>query len=376
MTWRRAVSAALALWLASPADAAIPAQQLHGVWSGTIGTLPVRACIVARDDDLHGAYYYRSKLATIPLVAERKVPDQLTEGWADTPKVARWIFDKASPDRLDGRWQAGGRKLAIRLVRVPFKPDADETPCSSIPFHQPRLSGIRLRSTPAVKDGLAITQHIVDYRGHFESTRETFTLAGQSPAIARINARLRKPLGQGVLDWIDCERSALASSPFGGADNMSIEPRLNTARWLVVNEHWDGYCGGAHPDNSNQPLLFDRRDGRDVNLLDWFRTTAVNRERLEGEADTYDTLTPGMIAAIMGPAKPSGDSHDDECDEVIRNESGWNAELTRKGMIFTPQLPHVSTACADGIVMPFAAVRPWLTDEGQREVKAFERSLP
>ena len=54
--------AAIAAVLA-PADSA----ELAGVWEGTVGSLPVRACFVRRDWGTFGAYYYLSQRRLIPL---------------------------------------------------------------------------------------------------------------------------------------------------------------------------------------------------------------------------------------------------------------------------------------------------------------------
>ena len=72
--------AAIALLAATPANAAVPNPQIAGVWDGTIGTLPVRACFVHESYGDQGAYYYRSKLVTIPSIADNKKP-------ANSPRI-------------------------------------------------------------------------------------------------------------------------------------------------------------------------------------------------------------------------------------------------------------------------------------------------
>jgi hypothetical protein len=54
-----------ALALSAPVQAA-PAW--HGVWQGSVGTLPVRACLQERSETYrNGSYYYLSRLQPIAL---------------------------------------------------------------------------------------------------------------------------------------------------------------------------------------------------------------------------------------------------------------------------------------------------------------------
>lgn len=80
----------LALLLALAADPPQPAWQ--GVWQGTVGTLPVRACLI-RDDYSHSFYYYLGRLR--PILLEQQGGSRLWLEDAGAPrKTARpqWRF--------------------------------------------------------------------------------------------------------------------------------------------------------------------------------------------------------------------------------------------------------------------------------------------
>ena len=134
---KRMLAAMAAVASAVPANAAVPGGQLDGVWDGTIGTLPVRACFVHKSYGDHGAYYYRSKLVTIPLIADDKRTGEFTENWADQ-KGPRWKIGGAVNGVLTGQWTSRGKSLPLRLSKVPMESGENESTCGSRAFFEPR----------------------------------------------------------------------------------------------------------------------------------------------------------------------------------------------------------------------------------------------
>ena len=55
---------------------------------------------------------------------------------------------------------------------------------------------------------------------------------------------------------------------------------------------------------------------------------------------------------------------DSECRDAVSNADYWFVGLAAKGMILTPSLPHVATACTDDALVSFAQLRPFLSKEG------------
>jgi hypothetical protein len=352
--------------LAGPA-AAKPDTGLAGVWQGTLGAQPVRVCFNTRESGSFGQYFYLRHLVAIPLQQPDDGNRTFVEGYTENDsKAARWTIDAASGDRLAGNWTQVGKKLPIVLARVPgTRLKEDETPCGSMAFQQPRLEGVRTIAKPAIKDGVRYTRLILDHRGRFGDSIavESFALAGDTPATRKINAALRKPLAGEPDGWLACVRMAADASP-NAADNLeTYEPRLFSRRWLVVMNHWDGFCGGAHPDSSNAPMVFDLTTGAEVEVFDWFSDKAVKREPVEGYP-TLVTLQPQFRSLVLGRWKGS----DADCDDAIRTQDYWHAELTRTGFTFTPDLPHVVQACGENFAVPFASLQPYLNDQGKAAI--------
>ena len=61
-----------------------------------------------------------------------------------------------------------------------------------------------------------------------------------------------------------------------------------------------------------------------------------------------------------------------DCEETVRSHEYWNIGLTRDALLFTPDLPHVAQACGEEFTIPFARLRPFLTEEGAANLRALQ----
>lgn len=363
-----------AVLLASPAHAR-PGAGLTGVWRGTLGSQPVQACINHREGDNFGAYYYQAHLQAIALQQSNEDSRTFIEGVdRDDAKAPRWTFENSSADALTGHWVQGTRSLPIKLSRVPgLRLKEDETPCGSMLFQAPRLQGMRTIAKPATVQGVRYTRLILDLRGHFgdDINVETFALAGNNPAIQRINAKLREPLTGKRTEWLDCVRQAWNFGPYGASTGETISPRMVTHKWLTVMDEsgWD--CGGAHPEDASVPRLFDLETGSEVDLHDWLSEKAIERERFKGIAEEAKMLRPAFLSFLLSGWKPA----DEECGEPVRTEQFWRIELTRTGFTFAPELPHVATPCIEEFKESFAKLGPWLSAEGKKNIATFQAEI-
>jgi hypothetical protein len=356
------IGALLALAAAGAAPAGLP-----GVWEGTIGGLPVRACFADRQSGAFGSYYYLSRKRAIALSPEEGRDGIFYEGNGAPADQPRWRIESAGGDRLTGRWTGGARTLPVRLTRVTGD-FGEEGPCGSLAFHQPRLDGIRVVPARASVEGVAYTKLALDHGGRFEASLETFALDGQSEAVRRINAALGRALAGSPPQWFQCIQDSLAQSAFEGSFDESLVPAMISRRWLSVATHWDGFCGGAHPSSANAHRLFDLSSGAEVELLDWFGDEAVKRERLEQVDEVVRTVRPALREAILAGWRPE----DPECAELIRGAEFWDVGLARGAFVFAPSLPHVAQACGEDFTIPFARIRTLLSPQGAEHLRAFE----
>jgi len=355
--------------LALAAAAAAPPADLPGVWEGSIGNLPVRACFVQREWGAFGAYYYLSRRRLIPLEAVEGAADAFREG--GETRSPRWLIESADAARLNARWTGGTRTLPVRLRRL-ARAEGDEGPCGSMTFHQPRLAGVRTVTARASKDGVAYTRITLDHGGRFEITFETFALDGASEAVRRINAELGRALAGDPPSWFQCIQDSLGAGPNEGAFDESLAPAMIARRWMSVAHHWDGFCGGAHPDSSNSYRLFDLASGRETDLYDWLNASAVRREGPRGSVEELKTLLPAFRDVILSGRR----LEEAECEEVIRTTEYWNIGLTREGFVLEPSLPHVVQACGETFTLSFDRLGPFLTEEGAANLRALRAEPP
>jgi len=351
--------------LAQPA----PAPDLRGIWEGTVGTLPVHACFVSGEAGAFGAYYYNSQLRLIGLEAVEGMTGAFREAASGdenetTRPTASWRIERAAGGEVTARWTQGNRTLPVRLHRVPGNPD-EESPCSDLAFHRPRLAGVTTISTRATIDGVAYTKLSLGHGERFGASVTTFQLDGDSAAVRRVNATLGAPLSNDPPEWLDCIRGTLMSGPYQGEYQASMEPAMLSRRWLSVKDSNGGSCGGAHPFEGSRYLTFDMTTGEEVNLHDWFTPAAVKVERIEGSSDVLRSLEPAFRTFLL--ARWHGDG---ECHEVVRTTDYWNIGLTRAGFVFSPDLPHVAQACVEEFTADFDRIRPWLKPEGAAAVAA------
>lgn len=361
----------LLLALALAAQPAAPANALEGLWEGTVGTLPVRACFA--EEGRFGAYYYMSRLRLIALGADERTAGAFNETVEQgAGPAARWRIARTAGNELSATWTGGGRTLPVRLRRI-ARGSEDENACVSLAFHQPRMAGVHMVSSRARADGSAYTRLTLDHLGRFPTVSVTsFALDGSGADVQRLNAALLEGLDRTPPDWVDCVRGSLGMGPNEGEYHASLEPAMISRRWLSVATHYDGFCGGAHPDSSNSYRTFDRTTGREINLHDWFTARAVKRERA-GE-EVLRSLQPAFRTFLMAGLRYSADRA--ECRDVVRESEFWTIGLTRTGFVFAPDLPHVVQACVDEFRVSFARIRPWLGPEGAAAVAALRAERP
>lgn len=343
---------------AAPAD-------LSGVWEGTIGALPVRACFASRDWGSFGAYYYMSRRRLIELEGDERSSALFREGAGSDPSRPRWRIESAGSGRLTAQWTGRGRTLPIRLSRV-ANPEGEEGPCGSLAFHGPRLEGIRTETARASTDGVAYSRITLNHDGRFDVGIETFALDGPGAAAGLINATLRQSMAGDPPDWFDCVRTPLAQGPNEGSLNQRLAPAMISRRWMSVTEQFDDFCGGAHPNHGQRYRTFDLAGGAEIDLHDWFNATAVRRQRFESSEEDIKTLEPALTAVILAGWRPD----DEGCEASVRTQEFWTIGLTRDSLIFAPDLAHVAQACGEEFRVTFERLRPFLTEEGAANLRA------
>lgn len=353
----------LALVGAAPAHAAGEA----GVWQGTIGTLPVRACLT-RDEDGKwgtGSYFYLSKLRPLRLEAADEGADMVERSTLGAEREgARWRLTPGGADALGGEWHSGSRTLPIALRRVPAA-TSDDGPCASDAFLAPRLRPLRVTSAPAAQGTLRYTKLAYSPGPAFPDIElASFAIPETQPGDKAINAAVRldpaRPDSPG--DYLSCVRQALAQTGTDGDYFAELTPSALPGDYLSAEVSIGWSCGGAHPDNAAYSLTFDRRTGREIRLASWLGPSAAIPS---GSDERGRSVRVTAALRILLLKRFPFDPQAAECRDSVAEEDYWTIALMPKGLGFTPQLPHVVQACEDTAVVSFGELAAFLTPAGR-----------
>jgi hypothetical protein len=343
---------------------------LFGVWSGTIGNLPVVVCLDTKRDYHFGSYFYRSHLKAINLT-EKEDGTAWIEGNSDDKTAPHWQLQPVQDNTVAGSWLAQGKSLPIKLARIGGKlkdGDGEESACGSDVFFRPRITPPKITQTPATLDGQVYVKVSVDVGKQFDVTLETFKLTGPGPKITAINKMLLSdlPVPGKKPGYLECIQNALTNGGNDGDYSVSIAPVVLTSHWLVAATGDGSFCGGAHPANSSSETVYDLRKGAEVDLKKWLQP---------GIADENGALS-GKLAKLVEDKYKADAKDNTECIDSIQNAFGWSLSLAQTGISFQPSLSYAEHVCEEKSVISFADVMPFLNDSGKKHLAGFRSELP
>lgn len=353
-----------------------------GVWEGTIGTLPIRACLdtLGTDGPGHGSYYYLSRLEPIALRESSEWEGGWDERAAGADDGPFWEMDDFDGRRIRGTWYQGEgantRTLPLALDPVAWTAAAGDGPCSSDAFLGPRDGSTDAGREPAELAGWRYTRLIWRPPAHFadDVAIETFTFPSEQPGDHAILAELARalPTGDHFAPYLQCMGGSIAAHGIDGDYATSEKPVFASRDWLTTIESYDYYCGGAHPSHGFHHRSFDRQSGAEVDPSSWFGDSAVEYQSLDDGADGYYRVLPPLVEVIIarGPDGEPGDGPAerefflDECREALEIWS-WRFGLSRTGLLAVPIVPHAYAPCAATFTVPWDELAPFLNAEGR-----------
>jgi hypothetical protein len=346
-----------------------PQPQWVGLWTGTIGRYPVEVCLDTNGVGTpKGSYYYLNRLEPISL-------QDASGGRFKEESGGVWTLRNANPDQLSGTWQ-GKRTLTVTLKRESWTPhEVLFGPCGSREFMAPRLGPIAASQKPAT--GADFDYDVVTYDagpafGGLVSL-ESFSVRETLPGDHRINLLVMlDPLHEGSEeDFVSCLSGNLSWLGIDGDFYYAITPRAVKGDFLTGAVNIGSYCGGAHPNSDWRYRTFDRRTGAEFDISRWLSEAAfAHNEVASGEATPGPVYSRELSAAMLKlalarfPMRAEADDGDG-CNETVAETNWWSIELVNSGLAFRPSLPHVSQACGDAAVVPFAELAPFLSDDGK-----------
>jgi len=323
----------------------------HGVWSGTIGGQQVMVCLDAPD---YSSYYYQRHSNGISLSAKDKTGTRWTE--ISKGKITgEWKFESIARDRLAGNWVApkGKHSAPIILERVSASSGEEEELCDKVAYNGPRMEASKIDAGKLERFEGKRFRNLSALKGKVS----TIEIMEGGPYAASINHALRLKLRDEIANYFRCYESVNTRDEGLAEYSVSEAPVFWTSRWLTLAETAEDYCGGMHPNHGYLYTTWDFELGKVADLWTWFSG---------GKKEASASLNKVIIAHSR---------RDDECAEMMAENTSYNLRPAKEGMIFYPQLPHVAIGCQDDIVVPYSKLLPFLTATGKTEIKALMRSI-
>jgi|GEM_PF-2433552 len=195
-------------------------------------------------------------------------------------------------------------------------------------------------------------------------------LAGDSPAIARINAELDRNDATATDEAKACAENA-GDGPGGGFGRWVTRPMVGPA-YVTLREHFDRYCGGAYPSTAQTAVTYDVATGARVDWAAAIPGLGLHFYTYEGETSGEDELL--MQSAALGAlysrkmlASPDTEWLDqcrDVFDPTALADQTFNiwADAENGGVTVQPDFAHVVQACAESVTLTAADLRQFNAD--------------
>ncbi|MGS0681680.1 hypothetical protein ACVBIL_10990 [Shewanella sp. 125m-7] len=283
------------------------ADDLSGIWQGTLGKSKIRVCF---NEYGTGSYYYQRYLTPIRL-------EQVDNHWQEDKQTGFWQFDNVSEQQLTGLWfnkepSAASKSLTITLERQ-ISPDGIND-CSSDAFNQPLETAPQLSrgkwqpfenedsesSTSDQANPQLSGSPQISYRQLSYGSELGLELKGEQAGIPAINQWLKQKLTSKTQleETFETRRRMLAQTGLPITDETGAEIDFMNQHWLSVRFYrWAaGYGAGG----INRTFTsFNLSDGQAFNPWQWFRDDAALdemrhqlppalREKLFADMEVYE----------------------------------------------------------------------------------------
>jgi hypothetical protein len=260
---------------------------------------------------------------------------------------------------LDGSWNSpdGTRTLPIALTRVHVA--GDDVACGAyapgaahIAYDAPRVAGVE------IIEGEDFAHTLTAAEAHVSSVQ----VPKDAPHAAAFNAAMRAWVVEQIGSYFECGDSMLNNGRLNGGDpdfETKREFEWQSGDWVVLNEWYSLYCGGAHPSSGVTYRTWNLADGKPVDLWTWIRK---GKARCDNGIDCGYEPPPQLSELLHSKAEDAGA----ECSDAIKDNTYYQLRPVRTGIVFTTEFPHVIQACDTDIELSDAEVAPFLSAAGKR----------
>src|SRR5437016_9513587 len=195
----------------------------------------------------------------------------------------------------------------------------------------------------------------------FQISLPHLTRFPDAAVMVKVNKDLARELNQRRLEVADCLFQGERSSK--GSWDESDSVTLLTRDMLSILRAGSNYCGGAHPDSTVEPLIYNLRTGRAFDLRDLFRIRSKAGIAKEGAVPDGPAYLPLFDLYLKHYVKPDG------CEDEINREAYRNGDFHlivyfhEQGMSIGPELSHATQSCGPEITVPYRELRGLIRDD-------------
>jgi hypothetical protein len=352
MRRRLFAAALLAAGLACAAPAA--AAGCDGTWDGSLGAAPM---MLQFNWDGLGSYYLGSTLEG-PVLRPGQDDPQAWEEYDGEGRRTGALRLQCSGDSLRGeRITGGGQRTPVQARRV-----EDNS------FNRRRLASVELVAQRTVSEQGRVLE-VVSARG----IPQLVTLRIRQPrgGEAAVNERLRGALLQQLDNHLQCQATVRAQGRFfpPGGDTLALQ-RLDWRGSVLSVQFWlRGNCGGVDGYSGPQQYTFDTGTGEELPLERWLLPEYRDGAGA-GSALHHALVLPQVLRGRRQVAELPESRR--ECAEFELAEKAVPLAVEDRGMVFGFHYSARTAHCGIGFVAPWAAVQPFLSDDGRRWQQAMQ----
>lgn len=368
------------------------------VYQGKIGNQNVvfellEAKDAANKNIILGRYFYEQHRIPIQIIGEKNAQTHALKetkedySYINCEFVAK-IELKESGSKISGKWTniENSKKTypvnlslisqrSATIAEAPKKgfqlQDAfkDDNPLEN-PFLKKQLDGPKTFGKKTMKNGVGY----VDVTDKYTNVSYINLTDYKDPKSKNKIANLLEIKRLELISYaLDCKSFAqdgmMGTGTFGGFDEYQSKVKYADDKLLVITESGSTYCGGAHPNNSYQNIVYDLVRGEEFDKMRYFKFYKYFESNYDFEkTPAFDDF----LKTLTIDSKNYLGSRDDKerFDECLIDDFGqeYKINFNEKGVVFSLEnLPHVIGACMDDyFLVPYNEMVPLMTDEGKK----------
>jgi hypothetical protein len=325
-----------------------------GVWSGTLGEIPVSMDI----SEDYGRYYYRANFSDLLLLPANTPATEWRELDSEGKQTGRLSLN-CKPGKLEGNWVNADGKKTLPISATPAASyDAQRTARLRLKVQKTQTLGSRAIDTVAV-DGVPMLNAL--------------RLRGDGPGIRQVNTLLQNELIAIVTDHMDCVSMGYSRERFSN-NSWGEERDQRVVFWignvLSIRNNYSGYCGGAHPYHWQSSVTFDTAAGKAIPAKNWL--AASYRKEIDLESALGRMIKSRLLKGKDFPDELPADEQ--SCAEAALHSVAKISAIEKGGVGFDFDFPYPASGCRKDYVIPWRKMRPYLSEEGKRFLNEVERN--